>query len=256
MPGSTSWLARSPVSADGTAPDAATPDPAVPDPAGSGERGGSDDAGPGGPGGPDAQGVQGTQDPLGTEGAAGADAATAALNRARGAARDRGLVPGTPPRGRGGARSRRSPSGTPAAPGSDTTQDRGRIPGTGPGFPPPPGRDPRPLADTLDTLVSGQGWRPSMSVGGVIGRWPDVVGPEIAAHAMPETFVDGRLVVRTTSTAWATQLGLLLPQLERRLAEEVGEGVVAEIVVIGPGAPSWVRGPRVVRGRGPRDTYG
>lgn len=83
-----------------------------------------------------------------------------------------------------------------------------------------------------------------------------MVGDEIADHAEPETFTDGKLVVRTTSTAWATQLRLLLPQLDRRLAQEVGEGVVEEIVVLGPGAPSWVKGPRVVRGRGPRDTYG
>ena len=42
-----------------------------------------------------------------------------------------------------------------------------------------------------------------------------------------------------------------------RLAEEVGEGTVAELRVVGPGAPSWSRGRRRVQdGRGPRDTYG
>jgi predicted nucleic acid-binding Zn ribbon protein len=78
----------------------------------------------------------------------------------------------------------------------------------------------------------------------------------VADHASPETFTDGKLVVRADSTAWATQLNLLVPQLQRRMDEEVGEGVIAEIVVLGPGAPSWIRGPRVAPGRGPRDTYG
>lgn len=113
-----------------------------------------------------------------------------------------------------------------------------------------------PIGGTLEKLLAERGWTAPVAVGSVVGRWREVVGDEIADHAEPETFTDGKLVVRTTSTAWATQLRLLLPQLDRRLAQEVGEGVVEEIVVLGPGAPSWVKGPRVVRGRGPRDTYG
>lgn len=89
-----------------------------------------------------------------------------------------------------------------------------------------------------------------------MGRWPEVVGPQIAEHCTPLTFEEGALVVQADSTAWATQLRLLLPQLERRLAEEVGEGVVTSIQVLGPGGPSWRKGKRSVRGRGPRDTYG
>lgn len=180
---------------------------------------------------------------------AGRDAAASALNRAREAARAKGLRPGAP-----GARRGRAP-GRDAPTQGQADSDRG-IPGTGPGFPPAGGRDPRKLGDSLQRVVSEHGWRNPISVGAVVGRWPDVVGQQIADHATPETFIDGKLVIRTSSTAWATQLQLLLPQLERKLAEEVGDGVVREIVVIGPGAPSWVKGPRVVKGRGPRDTYG
>lgn len=89
-----------------------------------------------------------------------------------------------------------------------------------------------------------------------MGRWPDIVGDEIAQHAWPETFIDGKLVIRTSSTAWATQLRMLTSTLDRKIENEVGGGVVTEIVILGPGAPSWIKGPRVVRGRGPRDTYG
>jgi predicted nucleic acid-binding Zn ribbon protein len=65
------------------------------------------------------------------------------------------------------------------------------------------------------------------------------------------------LTVRADSTAWATQLRLLLPQVQRRLDEEVGEGVVTKVVVLAPTAPSWRRGPRSAPGGvGPRDTYG
>ena len=118
-------------------------------------------------------------------------------------------------------------------------------------------RDPAPLGDTVQHLAGLLGWKQPLSIGGVIGRWREVVGDQIADHCTPETFSDGVLVVRTDSTAWATQIRLLTPQLDRRLAEEVGEGVVTSITVLGPGGPSWRRGKRRVQGgRGPRDTYG
>ena len=160
------------------------------------------------------------------------DAAAAALGRARAAAKEKGLVPGRRPK------------------------PRRRPLGTGPGFPEVRGRDPELIGSALSKMLTDRGWSGQVSVGSVLGRLREVVGEQVADHAEPETFVDGRLVVRASSTAWATQLQLLVPQLHRRLEEEVGPDVVTEIVVLGPGAPSWVRGPRVVRGRGPRDTYG
>lgn len=163
-------------------------------------------------------------------------AAREALGRARAAAAGRGLRPGTPPRRRRG-----TDAGLQGAPGST---------------PYSAGRDPMPVGSTVDRLLSDRGWDRSLSVAGVIGRWRDVVGDQVADHCVPETFADGALVVRADSTAWAVQVRLLLPQLERRLAEEVGEGVVESITVLGPGGPTWTKGPRSVPGRGPRDTYG
>ncbi len=89
-----------------------------------------------------------------------------------------------------------------------------------------------------------------------MGRWAQIVGEEIAAHVSPETFEGGTLTVRADSTAWATQVRLLAPTLLRRLAEELGEGVVERVAVGGPAGPSWRKGLRRVPGRGPRDTYG
>jgi predicted nucleic acid-binding Zn ribbon protein len=121
----------------------------------------------------------------------------------------------------------------------------------------PDDRDPQLLDATLSRLVETHGWGVDLKVHGVFGRWPDLVGPEIAAHSTPESFTDGKLVVRTDSTAWATQLRLLAPTVVRRLNEELGHGTVTLIEVLGPHLPTWKKGPRSVRdGRGPRDTYG
>jgi predicted nucleic acid-binding Zn ribbon protein len=112
------------------------------------------------------------------------------------------------------------------------------------------------VSDTLAALVRDRGWTQDLSVGGVVGRWRDVVGDQVADHCEPETFEDGVLTVRTDSTSWATNLKLLAPQLLRRLADDVGEGVVTEVRVLGPAGPGFKRGPRSVPGRGPRDTWG
>lgn len=158
-----------------------------------------------------------------------------ALARARGAAAAKGL--------------RRTSPGRPRfRPGPGI----GNV-GSGAG---PSRRDPQLLGSLVEKMTTEHGWSAPVSIGGVVGRWREIVGDDLADHCEIETFDEATLVLRADSTAWATQLRLLQPQLERRLAEEVGEGVVETIVIRGPGGPSWTRGPRSVRGRGPRDTYG
>lgn len=117
-------------------------------------------------------------------------------------------------------------------------------------------RDPQTLEHAVDRLVGEHGWGEELSVHAVIARWEQIVGDDVAAHVRTEKFSDGELTVRADSTAWATQVKLLAPNLVRRLNEEIGHGSVTRVVVLGPHAPSWTKGPRTVRGRGPRDTYG
>ena len=121
----------------------------------------------------------------------------------------------------------------------------------------PDDRDPQLLDATLGRLVADHGWDLDLRVHGVFGRWPELVGAEVGQHCTPESYDEGRLVVRADSTAWATQLRLLAPALVRRLNEDLGHGTVTLIEVLGPHLPTWKKGPRSVRdGRGPRDTYG
>lgn len=177
-------------------------------------------------------------DPSGSPGAeppepAGGDdvdlAAAAALARALRNARDRGLRPGS-----------RAP------------RKRGRSPASQRGA----GRDPGLLGEQLERLIVDRGWDVDVAAGAVVGRWPSIVGTDVAAHATPLSFIDGELVVQADSTAWATNLRYMLSTLLGRIEAAVGPDVVRQIRVVGPGAPSWVRGRRRVQGPGPRDTYG
>jgi predicted nucleic acid-binding Zn ribbon protein len=121
----------------------------------------------------------------------------------------------------------------------------------------PDDRDPQPLDSTIGRLISEHGWGTDVRVHGVFSRWDHLVGREVALHCRPESYAEGKLVVRTDSTAWATQMRLLAPTVLRRLNDELGHGTVTMIDVLGPHGPSWKKGLRSVRdGRGPRDTYG
>jgi len=162
----------------------------------------------------------------------GIDLARASLAAARAAAKRRGVAARrTDPKARRDAATRRSGAG-------------------------PDDRDPQPLGRTIDRLLADRGWETSAAVGGVMGRWDQIVGAEVAAHCRPEAYDDGVLTVAADSTAWATQIRLLAPQLVKRLNDELGHGTVTRVVVRGPAAPTWRKGGRSVRGLGPRDTYG
>jgi len=118
------------------------------------------------------------------------------------------------------------------------------------------GSDPTLVGAALADLIAEQGWEENTSMAGLSERWPDIVGPEVAEHVQIESWSDGELVLRADSTAWATQVRLLTGTLLEQVRAAVGPGVVDKVQVNGPTAPSWKAGPRVVKGRGPRDTYG
>ena len=164
------------------------------------------------------------------------------LDLARSLAKSMGVAAQNAPRAK--PRKRRSPA--------DPSRRRGRGSGAH-----PDDRDPQLLDTTLGRLVSDQGWEMDLKVHGVFGRWPSIVGEEVAQHCSPTSYADGKLVVRTDSTAWATQMKYLAPTVVRRLNEELGHGSVTLIEVEGPHLPTWKKGRFGTRdGRGPRDTYG
>ncbi len=153
------------------------------------------------------------------------------VNRLRAAAAQRGLRPGVRP-------VRRKPKDVVPTQFSD-------------------GRDPVSLGEIAERIMAERGWDEPLRAGGVLGNWEKIVGPQVSENCVPESLNDdGVLVVRARTTAWATQMKLLTPKLLRRIEDEVGSDVVVEVRVLGPAGPSWGRGKRRVKGRGPRDTYG
>jgi predicted nucleic acid-binding Zn ribbon protein len=134
--------------------------------------------------------------------------------------------------------------------GQPASKPRRRKPG------PAPSEGPEALGELIQGVIRQQGWSTEISLHHLLGRWPALVGPVNAEHSRPESYADRVLTVRAESTTWATSLRQIAPQLVAVLNEQLGQGTVERVVVIGPTAPSWKKGKRSVQGRGPRDTYG
>ncbi|MFD5494219.1 DUF721 domain-containing protein [Streptomyces sp. NPDC001812] len=120
-------------------------------------------------------------------------------------------------------------------------------------------RDPMALGAAINRLLTERGWEAPAAVGGVMGRWPEIVGEDVAKHCEPERYDEDErvLFVRCDSTAWATNLRLLAPTLVARLNEDLGHGTVRLIKVNGPGGPARRYGLlRAPGSTGPGDTYG
>jgi len=162
-----------------------------------------------------------------------------AMERARASARERGAYRTSPQ-----AAHRQKKSNRAADNGNSSPQPFGK------------GRDPSAMSDNVNALQRKMGWTEHIEVASVTARWREVIGDQIADHCEPVSFDNGALLLRASSSAWATQMQLMSGQVRHRLNEEFGREVVKELRFIGPSDKNWVKGSRRVKGRGPRDTYG
>lgn len=117
--------------------------------------------------------------------------------------------------------------------------------------------DPQPLSSVFNEVIANRDWKQGIAEGNLFSEWEKIVGSDVAQHASPLTLLEGKLTIQTTSTAWATQLRLILADLLKTIRDSAPGALVDELVILGPHAPSWKRGLRTIRGsKGPRDTYG
>lgn len=118
------------------------------------------------------------------------------------------------------------------------------------------GRDPRALGTVLSRMASEMGWSAELDQARFIEEWPEFVGESTAEHTVVVGISHGVVQVQCDSTTWATELRRLRAEMLTRLLREYPDAEVRDLRFLAPGAPSWRHGPRTVRGRGPRDTYG
>lgn len=152
------------------------------------------------------------------------DAAAAALQRVRQAAAEAGFRPGMAGQQRRRRKTKRANHDAPALTSG-----------------------PQPLGDVFSKFIAQRGWKEPVAVGSVLADWSSIVGEQIAENAKVESFENAQLVLRASSTAWATQLRLLTPQLMHKFDEVLGPGVITKLEIKGPAGGGY---GRRARGRG------
>ena len=81
--------------------------------------------------------------------------------------------------------------------------------------------NPEPLGDALEALMRHLGAPPVRIVASIEERWPDIVGPTVAAHTRPAEVTHGELTVLCDEPAWASQLQWMEQQICRQCFEEL-----------------------------------
>ncbi len=77
---------------------------------------------------------------------------------------------------------------------------------------------PVPLKDALAAWIARKRVGPEFELARTVVDWPQLVGPQIAAVARPRAVArDGTLLVVVANHAWATELGMMTPQILARL---------------------------------------
>lgn len=117
--------------------------------------------------------------------------------------------------------------------------------------------DPTLISEALSELVREREWQSGIAEGNLFSMWKEVVGEEIAERAEPISLLDGILLIKCTTTAWATQMSMMENEILSTIQKSAPGALVESLRFTGPQAPSWKRGLRSIKnGRGPRDTYG
>jgi len=100
---------------------------------------------------------------------------------------------------------------------------------------------PSSLADILRERFGSLGLEKNLHQARIFSRWEEAVGSRIAAHSRPAYVRNGRLTIVVDSPPWSQQLSLLRPDLLRKIAAVIGEGVITDIYLtsgtVDPPAP-------------------
>lgn len=112
------------------------------------------------------------------------------------------------------------------------------------------------LCDIMNQFTDEMGWSSFILEKNILTHWNEIAGEINSQYSKAESVEKGVLIIRCTSTAWATQLRFMKNDFLKKIYEMFPESNVNSIRFNGPDVPSWKKGIKSIPGRGPRDTYG
>lgn len=93
------------------------------------------------------------------------------------------------------------------------------------------GRPPRRIGESLGPVTQALGGKAGEAMIALVNRWPELVGPTLAAHSRPLRLSSGNLTVAVDQPAWATEIRWFEADLRARVEQALGPGVVERLTV-------------------------
>ncbi|MDH3300429.1 MAG: DUF721 domain-containing protein [Acidimicrobiia bacterium] len=85
------------------------------------------------------------------------------------------------------------------------------------------------LGESLERFVDHLGAPPISILSQLHDRWPELVGPGLAAATRPVELLNGVLTVACIDAAWASQIGWMEAQIIRRFEATFGSETVQRV---------------------------
>ncbi|SFM74410.1 DciA family protein [Thermodesulforhabdus norvegica] len=102
-------------------------------------------------------------------------------------------------------------------------------------------REPVPVSELVQRLIEKQ----PFSLGGVLGRWEDIVGEQVARYAVPVSLKKGVLKIHVLDSVWKHHMELNARDLICKINSRFPVEVVSKLVVkVGP-VEAWDKGSGV-----------
>ena len=91
---------------------------------------------------------------------------------------------------------------------------------------------PQLIGELIPRLLEKSGISAKVEAASVIPEWEELVGPAIAAVALPISVSEGTLIVAVKSSAWLMELDLMKQSLMRRINAGKKTGRIEQLVFV------------------------
>ena len=103
--------------------------------------------------------------------------------------------------------------------------------------------EPQPVAALVGRCLSFHAQEKDLRFYELIDRWPSVVGDRVAAHSMPLSLRQGRLVVGVDNHTWLNELSFLRTDLLEKVRTLMGPEAIVDLKLVFSTRQSWTVHP-------------
>ncbi len=93
-------------------------------------------------------------------------------------------------------------------------------------------KQPELLGRSLFGVLKSLGIETKVKEHEVIGRWPEIVGDQIAKISTADHVINGVLFVKVKNSVWRNELIMLKKELFQKIDKDVGRGIIKDIRLI------------------------